>query len=214
MKNIRIITIVTTKWDQNTYLVINEDTYECVLIDSGDNEKEIIKAIEENKVNVKGILLTHYHFDHVASVSNIANKYNIKAYIHENDYDYLTDKNKFNIAREAENITILNEYINTFNDDINIANLDFKIKNLQGHTKGSVLFFINNFVFTGDVLFPESVGRSDLLGGNPRDMIKSIYWINENIDDNIIIYPGHGKKEIFKEVSLINQYLFKRKNRN
>lgn len=214
MKNVRIITIVTTKWDQNTYLVINEDTSEGVLIDSGDNEKEIIQAIEENKVNVKGILLTHYHFDHVASVSNIANKYNIKAYIHENDYDYLTDKNKFNIAREAENITILNEYINTFNDDINIANLDFKIKNLQGHTKGSVLFFINNFVFTGDVLFPESVGRSDLLGGNPRDMIKSIYWINENIDDNIIIYPGHGKKEIFKEVSLINQYLFKRKNRN
>lgn len=212
--NIEIEQITSDRWDQNTYLVWDDATKNGILIDCGDDSKKIINAIESKKIILKSILLTHYHFDHVASVFEIANHFNVKAYIHKHDYEFLLDKEKFILSPEAVNINITPEHFVTFDNNLELGGIKIQIQNLPGHSKGSTLFFINDNIFTGDTLFESSVGRWDLPGGNPRETIKSINWMLDNIKKDAMIYPGHGRFLSFQEVLLLNEYMHKRSASN
>ena len=147
----------------NCYLFEKEG--ECLIIDPGDDYDKIKKYCR-NKVII-GILLTHSHFDHVASVDNLVNDYNIEVYTLEN----------------------LNEGVNR------IGNFEFEVIYTFGHTMDSVTFYFSEdkVMFTGDFLFKDTIGRCDLLESNIEEMKKSIEKIKK-YDDDITIYPGHGMK--------------------
>ena len=147
----------------NCYLLEKEG--ECLIIDPGDDYDKIKKYCR-NKVII-GILLTHSHFDHVASVDNLVNDYNIEVYTLEN-----------------------------FNEGVNrIGNFEFEVIYTFGHTMDSVTFYFreDKVMFTGDFLFKDTIGRCDLLESNIEEMKKSIEKIKK-YDDDITIYPGHGMK--------------------
>ena len=147
----------------NCYLL--EKDGECLIIDPGDDYDKIKKYCR-NKVII-GILLTHSHFDHVASVDNLVNDYNIEVYTLEN-----------------------------FNEGVNrIGNFEFEVIYTFGHTMDSVTFYFreDKVMFTGDFLFKDTIGRCDLLESNIEEMKKSIEKIKK-YDDDITIYPGHGMK--------------------
>ncbi len=147
----------------NCYLLEKEG--ECLIIDPGDDYDKIKKYCR-NKVII-GILLTHSHFDHVASVDNLVNDYNIEVYTLEN-----------------------------FNEGVNrIGNFEFEVIYTFGHTMDSVAFYFreDKVMFTGDFLFKDTIGRCDLLESNIEEMKKSIEKIKK-YDDDITIYPGHGMK--------------------
>lgn len=154
--------VVVGELETNCYLLIKDNN--CLVIDPGDEYKKIVNEIDN--LSCKGILLTHHHFDHVGSVNDLVNKYNVLVY----------DKNN------------LKEGIN------NIFGFSFEVIYNPGHTDDSISFYFKEekILFSGDFIFKGSIGRTDL-GGNYSDMINSINKI-KNYDNNIIIKPGHGEE--------------------
>lgn len=138
---------------------------EILIIDPGDEEDKIIKLINNRKV--VGIIITHYHFDHIGALDNIKEKYHTKVY----------DKS------------------NLIEGDNQIANFNFDVIYTPGHKEDAITVYFkkDKVMFTGDFIFKDSIGRCDLLGGNTTDMIKSINKIKK-YDKDIIIYPGHGEQ--------------------
>ena len=154
--------VITGYLEENCYILINNN--DCIVIDPGDEFDKIYNQIKE--YNIKGILITHHHFDHVGALNDLLNYKNVKI------YDYKLDEN---------------EYI--------IDNFKFDIIKTPGHTNDSVTFYFKdiNTMFTGDFIFKESIGRTDFENSSNIDMEKSIEKIKK-YDKNIIIYPGHGDK--------------------
>ena len=144
----------------NCYILIEND--ECLIIDPGDDENKIIHEIGNCKPI--GIIITHYHFDHINALKCIKEKYHIPVY-------------------DINNIGVIN--INSF---------DFEIIDTKGHdnTCITVYFKKNKLMFTGDFIFKDSIGRTDFEGSSIEDMKKSIKNIVKYPDD-ITIYPGHGE---------------------
>jgi glyoxylase-like metal-dependent hydrolase (beta-lactamase superfamily II) len=159
----------------NCYLL--EDNNNCLLIDPGDDLEKIEKFIY-NK-SVVGILLTHSHFDHVASVSDLVEKYNFDVY-------------DLNNLQEGNN---------------SIKNFNFEVIKTFGHTMDSVTYYFRDdkVMFTGDFLFKDTIGRCDLVESNYSEMLKSIEKIKK-YDDDIKVYPGHGMSTILGEEKLYNPY--------
>lgn len=145
----------------NCYIV--EKNSDVLIIDPGDEADKIISNIGD--FNVKAILITHYHFDHIGALEILRDKYRV------NIIDY-----------------------NNAGQEFNIGEFDFKVISTKGHTDDSVTFYFKKekIMFTGDFLFKESIGRTDFKNSNYDDMLNSIELIKKYSDD-ISIYPGHGE---------------------
>ena len=180
-------TIINQDWQQNTYLVNTKKG--LVIIDPGYNSKKIIEMIGDEKPHQ--ILLTHYHFDHVASVDVLCELYDIKAYIHSDDYEYLFSNELTNSFR-LPSVNITKKNVVKFSKNISE---DIIIHHLPGHSMGSTAFLINNKLFTGDVIFKSATGRVDLFGSSPEMMAESLQNMS-SINQEITIYPGHGPTSI------------------
>lgn len=148
----------------NCYVVGNDN--EVIVIDPGDDYDKIIDCIGDRYIS--GIIITHGHFDHIGCVDRLVSKYKCSIY------------DRYNLI-EGRN---------------NIGSFSFEVIYNPGHTNDSIsIYFVDDkIMFTGDFIFKESVGRTDL-GGNMRDMMDSIDKI-KRYDDDIILYPGHGDSTI------------------
>lgn len=193
--------------ETNCYFVYDAKTKESIIIDPGLDYKVVIDKIE--KLQLKPILLinTHGHFDHITADDIIREKYNIPLAIHKKDLPMLLDSHKNSsfilgmdvIIKEAE---ILFDKEET--KQCKICN--YSIINTPGHSQGSVCILIDNFLFSGDTLFYGSIGRTDLPGGNQEDIEESLKKLKK-LNDNILVYPGHGPQTTIKQEKLINPYL-------
>lgn len=171
----------------NTYLIINDN--EAFIIDPTIGLEKYINDI--NKYKIKGILLTHGHIDHIASI----NLFDCNVYIYYDEVNklYNNDLNlseMFNINFRFENHNIVKLYNN---DIIDLNGLKIKVIHTPGHTNGSISFLLENIIFTGDTLFQMSVGRTDFPTGSSLELKKSINMLIDSLEDNIIVYPGHGE---------------------
>lgn len=175
----------------NDYLLI--DNGEAVLVDATLNIPEIDSVLKENNAELKAILLTHAHFDHIMGVKILQDKYDIKVYLHEDDKGILEDTNKFLEAVGMRPIEIpkVDVYLKD-GDKLKVGNTDIDVIHLPGHTPGGVGYKIDNWLFSGDTIFMSSVGRTDLPGGDFDTLAKSIKERIFTLDDDTIIYPGHG----------------------
>ena len=149
-----------------------------LVIDPGDEVNKIIDKIGNREV--VGIIITHYHFDHIGALDELKNKYNVSVY----------DKN---------NMKEGNNKINKFN---------FEVIYTPGHKEDCItIYFIEDkCMFCGDFLFRDNIGRCDLPGGNIKEMIKSIEKIKK-YDRDVLIYPGHGDKTTLG-YEINNNYFF------
>ncbi len=183
----------------NCYIVLNKNKNIANIIDPGfyDDDDKILKYISENKITINSILLTHGHFDHILGLSLLNAK---ETYIHEEDEKLLYDCNKnagafmgfFNFNKP--------DNLKTFHDGdyINFLEDHFKVIHTPGHTKGSSCFiFLDKFIFTGDTLFKDSIGRVDLFSADINDMENSIIKIKK-LDENLQVLPGHGDSSTLK----------------
>ena len=153
--------IIVGDYQTNCYLLSIDN--DCLIIDPGDEYNKIKEKIKEK--NVLAILITHRHFDHIGALEQLYKDYNVKIY----DYKNVEEK----------------EYI--------IKHFKFKVIYTKGHTDDSVTYYFEkeNVMFTGDFLFENTIGRTDLPTGSFNEMLKSIDLIKQ-YEDEIIIYPGHG----------------------
>ena len=158
-----IKTVVTGFLDENCYVLIKNNT--CLVVDPGDDYQKIKDVIGDNKV--LGVLITHSHFDHIGALRNFLTKRSIKIF-------------KRSTLEEKE---------------YTIGDFKFKCIHTPGHSKDSVTFYFQeeNVMFVGDFIFKESIGRTDLPGGNIEEMKASIEKISEYKND-IKLYPGHNEE--------------------
>ncbi len=175
----------------NNYLVA--DNGEAALIDCTGLIPELDSVLKELNVELKYIFLTHAHFDHIGGIKKVQEKHDCKVYLHEDDKKTLDTTNDFLQAVGMEPMDIPNVDVWLKDGDkVHVGNEEYDVIHLPGHTPGGVGYKINNMLFSGDTIFMNSVGRTDLPGGNAEVLRNSIKDRVFSLDDNTIIYPGHG----------------------
>lgn len=211
-----ITSVVAPMFATNCWVIAAGPGQECLIVDPGmpDISHEVSQRILEHGLKPVAALITHGHLDHTFSVKALADGYGIASYIHSEDRDLLL---KPQGAHGAEFIAILdamrfeepNEVKNLHHGD-QIELLDMKITAIHspGHTRGSVMFTINDeLVITGDVLFAGSIGRTDLPSGSHDAMQKTLRTRVLPLSDDLRVLPGHGPETTIKFERKNNPYL-------
>lgn len=148
------------------------------------------KFIEDNKIKIEFIILTHTHFDHVSGLKYYKDKFGVDVYASEDAKDLAEDKN-FNLGYHIDNLEVpIDHYLK---DDEVFSKYNIKAIKTPGHTIDSMSFVMGNDVFTGDTLFRLSVGRTDFPGGSFEEIRDSILYKLGKLDRDSKIYPGHNE---------------------
>jgi len=220
-----LASFATGYWQANCYVAAAPGLDQCVVIDPGqDSAASIRSVITENRLEPRAVLLTHGHFDHVADAANLADEYNIAVYIHSADRHLLSNPGAGLNADGAamvrklvgDSITVparMEAYM--LDRPLNLAGLQFSVTAAPGHTAGSVLLgldytghpSVRRVVFSGDVVFAGSVGRTDLPGGNVEVMRHTLSEVVLALADTTALLPGHGEQTTMARERVENPYL-------
>lgn len=176
----------------NCYILGDEETGRCAVIDPGANEDKILSAVREQGLEVESIILTHGHFDHVMAASRVQNATGAKLFIHKFDLPLLEPsvvKHRGYIRGEYA-MPRVDGYLND-GDTVKVGSLECRVYNTPGHTSGSCIILCGDIMFSGDTLFHESCGRWDLDSGDEGDMMRSLKKIAQ-IEGDYKVLPGHG----------------------
>lgn len=177
--------------ENNIYLVLDETSRKGVLIDATECLPEIIE--DAKGYDIEYIMLTHGHFDHILGLNELKKALNAKAVINKNDTIISDNINEFTrLFNMPDSVPPKYDIFVNDGDRIISGNLEFKVITTPGHTEGGVCYLIDDKLFSGDTIFRESFGRTDLFGGNYDKLKKSIKDKIFTLDDNITIYTGHG----------------------
>lgn len=192
----------------NCYIVADEKTNEAVIFDPGDEPERIIEVINNNKFNVKSIVLTHSHFDHIGGCSKIKEIFDVPLIICEGEEAIISNAD-LNLTSAFESGYTLNyDYVLKDGEKYSIGELEFKTIHTPGHTPGGACYFFEKegVLISGDTLFRYSIGRTDFPMGSTKDIIKSLSRLSL-LDDDVIVYPGHGNSTTILEEKEHNPYM-------
>lgn len=177
--------------ENNIYLVLDETSKKGVLIDATECLPEIID--DAKGYDIEYIMLTHGHFDHILGLNDLKKALNAKAVINKNDLVISDNINEFTrLFNMPDSVPPTYDIFVNDGDTITSGNLSFKVITTPGHTEGGVCYLIDDKLFSGDTIFRESIGRTDLFGGNYNKLKKSIRDKIFTLDDSITVYTGHG----------------------
>ncbi|MFD2681229.1 MBL fold metallo-hydrolase [Bacillus seohaeanensis] len=180
----------------NCYVVWNEKN-QCLVIDPGEEGEKIISFLKDKQLKPLAILLTHAHFDHIGAVDVLRERYSIPLYVHEKEAKWLLDPalNGSQLFMMGEMIRLKPaDYVLTSEDTLQIENFSLELFATPGHSPGSISFYIKemNAVIAGDTLFMGSIGRTDLPGGNHKELLASIHDNLLVLPEETAVLPGHG----------------------
>jgi len=178
----------------NCYLVYKGK--EALIIDPGDEAEKVINFLTQNELTPQAILLTHAHFDHIDAVDDLRRHYNIDVYLHEAEAKWLEDPSFSGSASVPRTLPQTNKPDHFLEPgELTIGNFSFNVKHTPGHSPGSSSFIFHQEqkVFSGDVLFKQGVGRTDLRGGDTEELLQSIRGSLYALDEAYTVYPGHGE---------------------
>ena len=205
-----IKTYISGPLDANNYLVVDEISKEAVLIDCSEFKQEILDDIKTLGAKVKYIFLTHGHFDHTIGLNQTKQAFGVKSYIGKED-KYLIEKTDLMLnmmgLEPMDKLPEIDCYIDD-GQEFNIGNIKIKAYLTPGHSKGGMVYLVNNeFLFSGDTIFQGTYGRTDLWGGDIDEMISSYKNILFKFDDNIKVFSGHGSSSTIGYEKLNNDIL-------
>jgi glyoxylase-like metal-dependent hydrolase (beta-lactamase superfamily II) len=210
-------------WGTNCYVVATGPGAECVVIDPGkDAAAGVDEVVREHRLKPVSVLVTHGHVDHMWCVAPVAGTYDATAWIHPSDRHLLTDP-MAGMSRETTQMLLGGAYEWAEPDDVRelsdsqeleLAGLRFVVDHTPGHTPGSVTFRspydqqdIAEVMFSGDLLFAGSIGRTDLPGGDHPTMLRSLTDKVLPLADDIVVLPGHGEQTSIGRERATNPYL-------
>jgi hydroxyacylglutathione hydrolase len=213
----------TGSWAANCYVVASAPGAECVVVDPGqDAASGVAEIVGEHHLKPVAVLLTHGHVDHMWSVTPVAGTYDATAWIHPSDRHLLADP-LAGISRETAAMLLGGRYEFTEPDDVaeladgqrlELAGLDVVVDHTPGHTAGSVTFRtpygvddVSEVMFSGDLLFAGSIGRTDLPGGDHATMLETLRHKVLALPDDIVVLPGHGDQTSIGRERATNPFL-------
>ena len=198
--------------DANNYLLIDEDSNDAILIDCSDSDDDYIDEIKNEGVNLKKILLTHGHFDHILGCNRFAEVFGCDIYVGKDDLEQIEYAPQMTMMLGGVKIPEVTSVKNTISDgDIfKLGNVELKAIHTKGHTKGGMCYLTSDGkLFSGDTLFHGSVGRTDFFGGDFDEIKHSVLDILFKLPEDIVVYTGHGAKtsiKFEKKFNEINQF--------
>jgi hydroxyacylglutathione hydrolase len=217
-------------WAANCYVVATAAGSECVVVDPGqDSASSIADIVREHRLKPVAVLLTHGHVDHMWSVTPVAGTYDATAWIHPSDRHLLSDP-MAGISRESAAMLLGGRYEFSEPDEVaeladgqrlELAGLEVVVDHTPGHTEGSVTFRtpygstaagpgdgdISEVMFSGDLLFAGSIGRTDLPGGDHATMLDTLRDKVLALPDDIVVLPGHGEQTSIGRERATNPFL-------
>lgn len=193
----------------NAYIAVNEVTKEIFIVDPGEYVESFESYLEEQKYDLKGILLTHGHFDHIGGVDSLVKKYGCPIYALEQERETLADP-AINLSTTIRRQMSIMDFIPLSDgDEIEIAGIKVKVLATPGHTVGGACYYVeeNGVVFAGDTLFAESVGRTDFPTGSHGTLIRSIQDKLFTLPEDTIVYPGHMSETTIEHEKKYNPFI-------
>ena len=205
--------------DTNCYVVAPGDGEQCVVIDPGIGiTGRLDEVIAEHRLHPVAVLLTHGHFDHTFSVLPVCQARDVPAYIHPRDRAQLADP--WTWVGMPKGTPLFGALTFAEPDDVRelpatgtvpLAGLEFTVTHAPGHSAGSVVFGVGGtdeaVLFSGDVLFAGSIGRTDLPGASMADMQRSLHDVILPMDDATVVLPGHGPRTTIERERATNPFL-------
>jgi len=196
-----IVRIMTgDSWKENCYLVSHLPSAELALIDPGDDSDSIIQAVLESGARLRHILLTHAHFDHVGAVAALCRRFGLACDVHKGDARLLRHATMYAMRFARKQIEPPPPF-RTYEDQpaFQLGERPVQVIHTPGHTPGSVCYYFDGFVFTGDTLLYQRVGRTDLPGGDAPLLAASVLRLVESLPGDTVMFPGHGRPWILAE---------------
>lgn len=178
----------------NTYFIENDT--ELILIDPSSESKKILNRIQQSQKQLKAILLTHAHFDHIAALDDVLKQYDVPVYMHPEEFDFLSEPEKNgSVQFQAYGLPIITSHANPTaieEGHHQIGQFQFDALHTPGHSPGSLTYVFDEFAVVGDTLFNNGIGRTDLYRGDYETLVDSIQDKIFNLDETLPLYPGHG----------------------
>ena len=161
------------------YLIGDPTTKEALVVDPAWDVKAILRELEKDGYEMKGMLITHGHPDHINGVEELLNRTNAKVYMHKDEVPWIPGWKETAIATKH-------------GDKITVGNIEIECLHTPGHTMGSQCFRYQNQMLTGDTLFIDGCGRTDLPGGNTETLYNTFTNVIKKLPNETVIYPGHN----------------------
>jgi len=205
---VKVVPIPNGQFVENSYLIIDQVAAECAIIDPGEEAGRVLHEVAAAGARPTAIWVTHAHLDHVMGIARVRRETGAPVYLHPADrqlYDHLVQQGlAFGIPVDPlpppDRELVPGE-------TVRVGTLAFTVRHAPGHSPGSVCLVGEGVVFTGDVLFAGSIGRTDLPGGDFETLIRSIERELLTLPDSTIVYSGHGPETTVGQERRANPFL-------
>lgn len=210
---ITVKTFEFSSFSENTYLLYDE-TNECVIIDAGNYTKKedemLISFLTENSLKLVKLLITHGHIDHIFGLAFLKKTFNVDIYGHRDDGEVLNSTKKYGtyFGIDVSVPPKVNCYVED-NSVVSFGKSKLSVIHLPGHTPGGVAYYNEpqKILFSGDVLFNDSIGRTDLPGGDYDALMHSIKSKLMTLPQDVTVYSGHGPSTTIGKEARTNPFL-------
>ncbi|MDY2700259.1 MAG: MBL fold metallo-hydrolase [Lachnospiraceae bacterium] len=209
MADLKIGRIVMGICQTNCYFVYEEGRTDVIVFDPADKGDYIYQALKEKGFLVKAILLTHGHFDHIWGVEKLKELSGAKVYAYEGEKE-VCESASVNVSKNAGRACEIkaDEYVRD-GEEITVAGISCQLLATPGHTKGSCCYYFekDKLLISGDTLFQESVGRTDLPTGSMSSLVRSVREKLMILPEDVKVYPGHGESTTIGHEKELNPFL-------
>ena len=178
----------------NVYFLINKETKETLLVDPADNAPYLLEQIKMRGYDMKAILLTHGHFDHIYAVNDLKKSLDVPVYAYADEAALMGDSWMNRSKAWAEAMTVKPDILLHDGEELDLAGFHIRVIHTPGHTAGSCCYYFEEekILIAGDTLFYESYGRTDLDTGSEAAIMRSLREQLFLLPDDVEVYPGHG----------------------
>ena len=202
---LKIHTLTLGDYQTNTYIVHDSDSKACAVIDPGYEAQVILNKVRALGLSVDAVLLTHGHFDHVGAVEEIVTATNCRLWMSQRDWtQFKTPENDF--FYPIHDCRFTEVWFCEDGELIRAGGLTFTVMETPGHTRGSVCFFCEDTIFSGDTLFSQGWGRTDLPGGSWEALRDSLERLGK-VEGGYTVFPGHGGTTTLADEKKYNPYM-------